>query len=237
MAVTTQVFSIGTAGTKIVTDSGDMQDVIIQNLEPEANAEDLARAGYLYLVGQKFTLGANGTALFNMATPPDGLQLEFYEIVTSAELVFAELIEGGTVTTTGNAIPSYNINRNEPDDAATVFKAATAVTGGSVISSELITGSKQGGGGSRQFAKIHTLVGNDDYAMRFVNQTNQETVCFLQLGFSEKFNGQSAVWVGEGLNDGVRLRGGDRIQMRLQQGQTLWAISPESAQLAVLRQD
>ena len=73
--------------------------------------------------------------------------------------------------------------------------------------------------------------------MRFTNQTNRETVCFLQLGFSEKFNGQSEVWVGEDLNDGIRLRGGDRIQMRLQQGQTLWAISPESAELAVLRQD
>jgi hypothetical protein len=237
VAVTTQVFSIGTAGTKIVTDSGDMQDVIIQNIEPEANADDLAREGYLYLVGQKFTVGASGTVIFNMATPPGGLQLEFYEIVSTAEAVLAELIEGGTVTTTGNAIPSYNINRTEPDDAATVFKAATAVTDGSVVSTELITGSKQGGGGATAFSKIHTLNGGEDYAMRFTNQTNQQTICFLQLGFSEKFNGQSEVWVGEGLNDGVRLRGGDRIQMRLQQGQTLWAISPESAQLAVLRQD
>ena len=237
MAVISEVFTIGTAIAKVVTDSGDSQDVILQNLEPAEDPDDLARAGYLYLVGQKFTLPASGTAIFNMATPAGGLQLEFYEIVSTSEIVFAELIEGGTVTTTGGAIASYNINRDAADDAQTEFKAATAVTGGSVVSAELITASKQGGGSADKFTKIHTLRGGEDYAMRFTNQTNQETVCFLQLGFSEKFNGENAVWVGDGVNDGIRLGGGERLQMRLQQGQTLWAVSPQEAQLAVMRQD
>jgi len=236
MAITTQVYTVGTAISKVVTDSGDSQDVILQNLEPAANADDLSRAGYLYLVQSKFTLAASGTALFNMATPVGGTQLEFYEIVSTAEPVFAELVEGGTPTT-GGTVPSYNINRNEADDAATVFTQATVLTGGTVVSAELVTGSKQGGGASGTFSKIHTLQGSSDYGMRFVNQSNQETDVFVQIAFSEKFNGQNAVWVGEGVNDGIRLGGGESMTMRLQQKQTLWAVSEEQAELAVLRQD
>ena len=73
--------------------------------------------------------------------------------------------------------------------------------------------------------------------MRFVNQTNQETDVFVQIAFSEKFNGGNAIWVGDGINDGIRLGGGEQLKMRLQQKQTLWAVSEEEAQLAVLRQD
>lgn len=236
MAVTTEVYTVGTAIAKVVTDSADSQDVILQNLEPEPNADDLSRAGYLYLVQSQFTLTTAGTALFNIATPAGGMQIEFYEIVSSAEVVKAELIEGGTPTT-GATVVSYNINRNMPDDSATVFTQASAISGGSVVSAELVTGSKQGGGGGMQVAKIHTLKGSANYGMRFINQTNQETSCFVQIAFSENFNGQNAVWVGDGVNDGVRLGGGERVQMRLQAGQTLWAVSEEEAELAVLRQD
>lgn len=236
MAITTNVYSIGTALQKIVTDSPDSQDVVLQNLEPASNSEELSRAGYLYLVQSKFNLTAGGTAIFNVATPVGGTQFEFYEIVSTAEPIFAELIEGGTPTT-GGTVSSYNINRNEPDNALTVFTSASAYTGGSVVSAELVSGSKQGGGGGGSFAKIHTLKPLANYGMRFVNQTQQTTDVFVQIAFSEKFNGQSSVWVGDGINDGIVLTGSDRIQMRLIQGQTLWAVSEESAQLAVLRQD
>ena len=236
MAVTSNVFSVGTAGVKVVTDSGDSQDVILQNLEPAANSDDLARAGYLYLVQSKFDLGGSAVSYFNMATPAGGAQIEFYEIASTAEPVYAELIEGGTPTTTSTVV-SYNINRTEADDAATVLTAASAYAGGSVVSAELITGSKQGGGGGGTFAKIHTLKPSANYGFRFTNLTNQSTTCFVQVAFSEKFNGQNGVWIGEGLNDGAFLGGGAQLQMRLQAGQTLWAISEESAQLAVLRQD
>lgn len=236
MAITTEVVTVGTAIAKVVTDSGDSQDVILQNLEPAATPNDLSRAGYLYLVQSQFTLTTAGTALFNIATPAGGMQIEFYEIVSSAEVVKAELIEGGTPTT-GGTVLSYNINRNEADDAATVFTQASAISGGSVVSAELVSGSKQGGGGGISVAKIHTLRGSENYGMRFVNQTNQETSVFVQIAFSEKFNGQNAIWVGDGVNDGIRIGGGEQLKMRLQQKQTLWAVSEEQAQLAVMRQD
>ena len=236
MAVTSNVYTVGTAGVKVVTDSGDSQDVILQNLEPAANSDDLARAGYLYLVQSRFDLAGSAVSYFNVATPAGGLQIEFYEIVSTAQNVFAELIEGGTPTT-GATVVSYNINRTEPDDAESIFTAASAYAGGSVVSAELVTGSKQGGGGATAYAKIHTLKPSANYGLRFTNLTNQGTSCFVQIAFSEKFNGQNGVWIGEGLNDGAFLAGGERLQMRLQAGQTLWAISEESARLAVLRQD
>jgi hypothetical protein len=237
MTVTGYQVALGTATVPVVSLSADAQDVVLQNQEPATDADELARFGYLYIVGQKFTLLGSGTALFNIATAPGGMQIEGYEIVSTAESVFAELIEGATVTTTGAAIPSYNLNRNETDDAASVFTAASAVTGGSAISAELISGSKQGGGGAMIVSKIHTLRGGEDYAMRFVNQTNQDTVCFLQLIFAEKFNGQNDIWLGGETGSAFRLRGGESVSLPMVQGQVLTGQSEESAILGVLKQD
>jgi hypothetical protein len=237
MTVNGYTVSVGTASVPIVGMSADAQYVIIQNLEPVSDPDAYARAGYLYLAGGTVTLGASGTALFNLATGPAGLQIEGYELVSSAETVYAELIEGATVTTTGGAVPSYNLNRTEADDAQAVLTAASTVTGGSAISTELITASKQGGGGGMIVSKIHTLEASSDYAFRFTNLTNQETLFFFQVIFSEKFNGQNDVWLGGEDGTSFRLRGGEHVALPMIQGQTLSAEAEESALVGVLKQD
>lgn len=237
MAVTGYTVSVGTATVPVVSMSADAQYVVLQNLEPVSNPDAYARAGYLYLAGGTVTLGASGTALFNLATGPTGLQIEGYELVSGAENVYAELIEGATVTTTGAAVPSYNLNRTEADDAQAVLTAASTVTGGSAISTELITASKQGGGGGMIVSKIHTLEASSDYAFRFTNLTNQETLFFFQVIFSEKFNGQNDLWIGGTVGDGYRIRGGESVHLPMIQGQVLSAVSEESVDVAVLRQD
>lgn len=237
MAVTGYTVSVGTATVPVVSMSADAQYVVLQNLEPVSNPDAYARAGYLYLAGGTVTLGASGTALFNLATGPTGLQIEGYELVSGAENVYAELIEGATVTTTGAAVPSYNLNRTEADDAQAVLTAASTVTGGSAISTELITASKQGGGGGMIVSKIHTLEASSDYAFRFTNLTNQETLFFFQVIFSEKFNGQNDVWLGGPDGSSFRLRGGEHVALPMIQGQTLSAQAEESALVGVLKQD
>jgi hypothetical protein len=237
MTVNGYTVSVGTASVPIVGMSADAQYVIIQNLEPVSDPDAYARAGYLYLAGGTVTLGASGTALFNLATGPAGLQIEGYELVSNAETVYAELIEGATVTTTGAAVPSYNLNRTEADDAQAVLTAASTVTGGSAISTELITASKQGGGGGMIVSKIHTLEASSDYAFRFTNLTNQETLFFFQVIFSEKFNGQNDVWLGGEDGTSFRLRGGEHVALPMIQGQTLSAEAEESALVGVLKQD
>lgn len=237
MTVSGYTMTLGTASNIVVGMSADSQHVVLQNLEPASDVDEYARAGFLYIIGQKFTLPASGTVSFNIATGAQGLQIEGYEIVTSAETVFAELIEGATVTTTGAAVPSYNVNRDAADDATSVLTAASTVTGGSAIASEFVTASKQGGGSGMTAAKIFTLRASEDYAMRFVNQTNQETIVFLQLIFAEKTNGQNDIWLGGSVDNGYRLRGGEFVPLLMGQGQTMSAVATEAAMLGVLKQD
>ncbi len=229
--------SLGTASSVVVGMSADAQHVVLQNLEPNSDPDEYARAGFLYVAGGQFTISGDGTALFNAATGSAGMQIEGYELVSTAEPVYAELVEGATVTTTGAAIPSHNLNRTMADDAETVFTPASTVTGGSAISTELITASKQGGGGSMVVSKIHTLQASSDYAFRFTNLSNQSTTFFFQVIFSEKFNGQNDIWLGGTANAGYRLRGGDSVYLPMGQGQTLSAVAEESAELGVLKQD
>lgn len=237
MTVSGYTVSLGTASVPIVGMSADAQHVVVQNLEPVSDSDEYARAGYLYIIGGTVTIGASGTALFNVATSAKGMQIEGYELVSTAEPVFAELVEGATVTTTGAAIPSYNLNRTDADDATSVFTAASTVTGGSAISTELITASKQGGGGGMVVSKIHTLEASSDYAFRFTNLTNQETLFFFQVIFSEKFNGQNDVWLGGDGEASFRLRGGESVYLPMIAGQTLSAEAGETALVGVLKQD
>lgn len=237
MSVTGYTVALGTATTSVVAPSADAQHIVLQNLEPASDPDEYARQGSLYVVGGTVTLLGTAVALYSVETGAKGMQIEGYELVSSAEPIYAELVEGATVTTTGAAIPSYNLNRDFADDAATVFKQATTVSGGSAVSSELITGSKQGGGGGMVVSKIHTLTASSDYAFRFTNLSNQTTVLFFQVIFSEKFNGQNDIWVGGGVDSGFRLRGGESVSVPMIAGQAVSAVAQESAELGVLKQD
>lgn len=235
--ITSSSITVGTAAIPVVGMSNDGQIAVLQNQEPRSEPDAYARAGYLYIAGGKVTIAGLGTALFNIATGSAGLQIEGYELVSTAEPVYGELIEGATVTTTGAAIPSYNLNRTVADNASAVLSAASTVTGGSAVSTELITASKQGGGGGMIISKIHTLEPSSNYAFRFTNLTNQKTVFFFQVIFSEKFNGLNDIWLGGSVGNGVRLRGGDVLTLPMIQGQTLAAVAQDDSKLGVLRQD
>jgi hypothetical protein len=217
--------------------SADSQDVHVFNLEPRSDPHAYARAGYLFIASGTVSIAGSGTALFNLATGADGLQIEGYELASTEQDVYAELVEGATVTTTGAAVPSYNLNRNSDDDAEAVLTAASTVTGGSAISAELITASKIGGGGMGRFTKIHTLEASSDYAFRFTNLSEQVTLFFFQIIFSEKFNGQNDVWVGGEPGNGYRLPGGHHIHLPMVMGQTLSASAVNDSRVSILRQD
>lgn len=235
--ITSYGVTVGTASTPIVGMSADAQIAVIQNQEPSASIEQLARDGYLYNLAQRFTVSSSGTVSFGIATGPNGLQIEGYEIVSQTEAVEASLIEGATVSTTGAAIPAYNFNRNESDAHVSVLKAATAVTGGSAVSKEYLTADKHSASGGKGSSKILTLKPSDDYAFSFVNLGNQATEVFFQVTFSEKYNGLNDVWLGGSVGDGVRLQGGQMVQLPMIQGQTLNAIAKADNQVGVLRQD
>ena len=237
MDVTGYIVPVGTASVPVVGMSADAQHVVIQNQEPAPAGDGYARAGDLFVVASQFNIAGPGTALFSVTTGDFGMQIDSYEIVSTGEVVLGQLLEGATITTTGTAIPAYNLNRQFPDTYDAVLEPATVMTGGTVVSQEIATATKNAAGGGRVSTKIHTLEANTEYGFRFINQGNQTTSVFFQMTFAEKYNGFHDVWLGGSVGDGVRLRGGESIQLPMIQGQTLSAVASDDVQIAVLRQD
>lgn len=238
MAITYNVFEVTDTPVEILPASFDSQKVWIQNIEPDSATDEYARAGFLYQVSQSFNVASPGTVQFNIATGAKGLQIEFYDIVSDTEKVTANLIEGATVTTSGAAIPAYNLNRNVAGTPTATLSSASTVTGGTVIASEFITAEKHAAGSGESSSKIYTLKPNEDYVMRFVNGGNQTTGVFLQLGFSEKYNGYNQVWLGNSAGSAVTLRGHEMIQLDVRGGESLTAVSDGGTNtVVVMRQD
>lgn len=236
MAITQQVFTLGTVTETIVAPSVDAARVTIKNLQPEYEIGAYSRDGYVFLLSQTFAVPSPGTVTFSMVTPPGGVQFDFYSILTTDAQVTATLIEGGTVVSAGTPIPAYNLNRQVGGTYATVFDTATSVTGGTVIATELVPGENKASGGVDS-SKIFSLLGSSTYAMRFVNNGNQSTTVGFDLGFSEQFNGAHDVWLG--LPDGAMLlNGSEEVQLALDAGESVVATGGGTpVKVAVIRQD
>jgi len=234
MSILQKVYDVGTTPVTVVAPTADYVKYVLKNTQPK-NVDEYARDGYMFIVGQQFTITAGGTANFSIATGATGAQLDFYSIISDTATVLSSLVEGATVTTTGDPIPAYNLNRNKSDSHNSILKAATSITGGTVVSQEFTTASIHAGGAVSS-TKVHTLKPNATYGMRFVNQGNQTTNVFFQLGFSEHYNGYNNIWL-ETLNDSFVLRPNEEIMMELLPNATINATSLiNSNKLSVMRQ-
>jgi len=237
MTLTTQVVSVGTATTTLVPPTLDAALVWLHNLESSDTVTDKIRSGEILAMGQKFQVAGNTNVYFSLLTGSKGIQFDYYRIVSENHNVTAELIESPTVTTTGNEIPAYNLNRNFPDTYESEFKSASAVSGGTVISREVIIASSSTGG-LFESEKILTLKPNTQYAMKFDNTESGTTEMFLEIGFSEIYNGANNVWINNSVGNAAVLRGGDKIQLKLNQSEGLTATaSRNGVKVAVMRQD
>lgn len=233
MTIAQSVISVGTASQTVVAPTNDFVRYTLKNLQP-VDAGEYARDGYIFLIGQQFSITSGASVSFSILTGATGAQLDFYEIVTDTATIRADLIENATIVTTGSPIPAYNLNRNYSDSHNAVLKAASSVTGGTSISSEFVTASNQGGGAIAS-TKIHTLKPNTGYAMKFANAGNQTTNVFFQLGFSEHYNGYNTIWLGTA-NDSYALRAGEELKMELTPNATINAVALATNKLAVMRQ-
>lgn len=167
--------------------------------ELSTEAGDLAKRGLVYLMHRKFTVPASSSVSFVLETNGKEVQFEFYDITSDTSRVYAELIEEPTYSRASASFSAYNLNRNFPDSHSVGLYAASAVSGGVAIASELI-GNTSKAGGSLANNKVHVLQDDSSYVMTFFNLDNQETVCHLNLGWSEdepeRYN-----LVREGIND------------------------------------
>lgn len=237
MAINYQVFNVGTAAVEIVGQGMDSKKVWIQNLSATPDDAAYARAGYVYLIDQIVSIPSLGTAAFSFTTGATGAQFEFWNFATTSDNVLGQLIEGGTVTATGTAVPAYNMNRNYGDDYLAEIETASAVTGGTVIVQELINADKEAGGGMES-SKIVTLEPDTQYGFNFVNQGNQTTSLHAQIGFVEKFNGVNRVYLGTTAGSSVYLAGGEKVAFDLRGDESIYAISDNGTNdVAVMKAD
>jgi hypothetical protein len=235
--LTQNVYSVGTATQTVVAPTNDLATYVLKNLEPSIANKEYSRRGYTYNIQSTFTVPRSTSISFTVLTGSTGLQIQFYQIISSSSDVKADLIEGATVTVGTATVPSYNLNRNSADDAEAVFNNVVSFTGGTTIVSEYVTAAKDGGGGL-DIEKIVTLEPNTRYVFRFTEQTgNEDPVVFFEMGFSEKYNGYNAIWLGT-IDESFELRAGEEIKFNLLPLETINATSLiDSNKLAVMRQE
>jgi hypothetical protein len=148
------------------------------------DAEGLSKRGLVYLMSEFFTVPATGSVYFALDTNGKEVEFQFYDITSAQGEIWATLIEEPATVTQFNYITPRNLNRKFADDATAALSAASAVTGGTNIASELI-GNTGKAGGDLSSAKIHTLRDGTVYVMRFVNVSNQDSTVHMNLGWSE----------------------------------------------------
>jgi hypothetical protein len=219
MTTAANVYTVGTASVTIVPPSPEPQRVTITNIQPDYDPDKLARDGYVFEVGQLFTLANNGTAAFQITTGSDGAQFQYYQIDADESSVYAELLEGATFGS-ATAVPAFNLNRNFPDTYASELTAATAVSGGTAIAKEYVPASNQGGNLFTN-ANTHTLAPNTSYVMKFVDDGGNGTKVFFKLGFAEQFNGLHDVWINGEINAALKLGASETMTFTLWAGESL----------------
>lgn len=160
---------------------------------------DLAKRGLVYLMSEFFTVAQAGSVSFALTTNGVEVEFQFYDIASTQETIRAVLIEAPTVTKFGSLIPARNLNRNDSDAHTVELQSASAVSGGTVIASELLGSAK--GAGALSSSKVHTLANDTTYVMTFHNAGNQNTLCHINLGWSEN-EPEHYDLVTEGINSG-----------------------------------
>jgi len=146
--------------------------------------DGLAKRGLVYLMSEFFTVPGSGSVFFALDTNGKEVEFQFYDISSDLGEIRATLLESPATVTQFNYITPRNLNRNFPDAATASLSAASAVTGGTVIAAELV-GNANKAGGDISSRKVHTLKNGTVYVMRFVNVSNQNTLCHMNLGWSE----------------------------------------------------
>jgi len=223
-----------TAGSATVVVPPDNQPmaVILRNNQPVAGAEGFSRRGYTFGIAQSFDVPASGTASFAITTGTHGVQFQYYSIITETTSVDAYLVEGATVGTAAGTVPVYNLDRTSSRVATSVVGSATSVTGGTIVSAEYLTTTKQAGETFSSF-KILTLAASSVYAMQFVNQQNQSTTVHFQLGWAEQFNGGHDIYIGGAVGSAFRLPPETTMQLTLLPLTTLTATASQPCNLGV----
>lgn len=168
--------------------------------ELSTEPSDLAKRGLVFLMSEFFTVPQAASVSFALDTNGVEVEFQFYDIASTQETIRAVLIEDpASVTKFGSALSARNLNRNFTDSHTVALQAASGVSGGTVIASELLGSAK--GAGALSSSKVHTLANDTTYVMTFHNAGNQNTLCHINLGWAEADPPEYNL-VTEGINSG-----------------------------------
>lgn len=235
--ISQQTYSLSAStATTVVAPTVDAGHYVLKNIEPVAGFADYARRGYAYAVSRYFSIANNSSVYFSFTTGATGAQFDFWNFNSSNSSVLASLIEGGTITTTGSAIPGYNMNRNFSDAHTATLLAATNITGGTTVLSEYVGASNQAAGGATS-NKIITLEPNTQYGFKFTDVGVVGTNLHIMIGWVELYNGYNDIWLGTP-DESFVLRAGEEVKFKLFPQETINATAGHTgAKLTVIRQD
>ena len=114
--------------------------------ESATDPDGLAKRGLVYLMSEFFNIAGSGSVWFALHTNGAEVEFQFYDITTDQAEIKASLIEAPESVTQFNYITPRNLNRNFADTASASLSAASAVTGGTVIATELVGNAGKAGG-------------------------------------------------------------------------------------------
>lgn len=232
-----QIHTVTSTASTVVAPTHDLVTYILKNIEPATAPENYARAGRVFDLQTTFPLSRSTSKSFTVLTGPTGMQFQYYQILSNASDVYAELIENATVVVGATSLSAYNVNRNFSDTHSAAFNSVTSFTGGTTVNAEYITASKSGGG-EHSYTKVITLKPDTRYVFKFTEMSgNNDPTIFFQLGFAERYNGYNDIWLST-VNNSYVLRGGEEIKMTLLPNEIINAVTTSlSCQLAVMRQE
>lgn len=162
--------------------------------EASTAPDGLAERGYLYGVGELFTIAAGATTSFEMTPGTVSTRILYYSIDSTLHPVEVILFEGGTATAGTYTPVPRNLNRNYADASSTVLRSCTNPSGGTAIFSE-VAGTASKGGGSAASGKVITLRAMQRYVMSFTNTGAQSTRVHFDIGWSEGDPSPKPLWV------------------------------------------
>jgi len=164
-----------------------------QYAESSTESDGLAKRGYVYLLSKKFDINATSSVSLCMTTTVLPVVFEFFNLGSTSAEVYAELIEGATVTKSTSAGVGYNLNRNFSDAHSALFSNVTSLTGGTTIVDELVLSSNNVAWDAAD-SRAHVLRAASDYVMQFSNLGNQTTTFHFQLAWTEREPSPKELW-------------------------------------------
>lgn len=121
-----------------------------------------------------------------MNTSDEVIHWREFIIACDASPILLEFIESPNVTSYGTEVDSYNRNRlSSNNSTATVYINGTLGTGGTILFTDKVLGTKQDAGSTSPVSLEWNLPVNSTYAMRFTNQNGNGVNCAFRAFWYE----------------------------------------------------